>query len=174
MESTRGGRGRGCGTSNEGGNREPMPGPNPEPGMDPNIQEKKEDEFIRLRQGTQTIAEYEIQFTRLSKFSPELIVTEQQRIRRFVQGLNVEIQKDLAVAQLNAFSDAVEKAQRKRGFLGSSSEQGDRGTPPKIGRGNGGVQLPGMSRGASQRGSVSASRGPCRYCGKSNHTEDVC
>nr|XP_027062796.1 uncharacterized protein LOC113689175 [Coffea arabica] len=39
-------------------------------------------------------------------------MTEQRRIRRFVQGLNVEIQKDLAVAQINAFSDAEEKEQR--------------------------------------------------------------
>ncbi|XP_027156976.1 uncharacterized protein LOC113758225 [Coffea eugenioides] len=76
----------------------------------PLVQEKKEDEFIRLRQGTQSVAEYESQFTRLSKFAPELILTEQRRVRRFIQGLNVEIQKDLAVAQINIFSDAVEKA----------------------------------------------------------------
>ncbi|XP_071932186.1 uncharacterized protein [Coffea arabica] len=154
----------------------------------PLIQEKKEDEFIRLHQGTQTVVEYESQFTRLSKFAPELIMTEQRRRRRFVQGLNVEIQKDLVVAQLNTFSDAVKKVQRvesakfqvrnfqanKREFPGSTSEQGDKGTPPKIGRGNEEVQLPRMSSGASQRGSVSASRGPCGYCGKPNHTEDVC
>ncbi|XP_071905724.1 uncharacterized protein [Coffea arabica] len=78
----------------------------------PLIQEKKEDEFINFRQGAQTVVEYESQFTKLSKFAPKLIVTEQRRIRRFVQGLNVEIQKDLAVAQINTFSDAVEKAQR--------------------------------------------------------------
>ena len=78
----------------------------------PLVQEKKEDEFIRLRQGTQSVAEYESQFTRLSKFAPELIMTEQRRVRRFIQGLNVEIQKDLAVAQINSFSDAVEKALR--------------------------------------------------------------
>ncbi|XP_027156557.1 uncharacterized protein LOC113757506, partial [Coffea eugenioides] len=76
------------------------------------IQEKKEDEFIQFHQGTQTVAEYESHFTRLSKFAPELIVTEQRRIRRFVQGLNVEIQKDLAVAQISTFSDAVKKALR--------------------------------------------------------------
>nr|XP_027067221.1 uncharacterized protein LOC113692836 [Coffea arabica] len=51
----------------------------------PLIQEKKEDEFITLRQGTQTVAEYESKFTRLSKFAPELIVTEQRRIRHFVR-----------------------------------------------------------------------------------------
>ncbi|XP_071917068.1 uncharacterized protein [Coffea arabica] len=78
----------------------------------PLVQEKKEDEFIRLRQGTQSVAEYESQFTRLSKFALELILTEQRRARSFLQGLNVEIQKDLAVAQITTFSDAVEKALR--------------------------------------------------------------
>ncbi|XP_071925688.1 uncharacterized protein [Coffea arabica] len=139
----------------------------------PLIQEKKEDEFIRFRQGTQTVAEYESHFTRLSKFAPELIITEQRRIRRFIQGLNVEIQKDLAVAQLSTFSDAVEKAQRvedarlqvrnfqtkKRGFPGSSSEQEDKSTPPKSGKGNGGVRQPGVASGVSSGGSVSATRG---------------
>ncbi|XP_027062028.1 uncharacterized protein [Coffea arabica] len=155
----------------------------------PLIQERKEDEFIRLHQGTQTVAEYQSQFTRLSKFAPELIMTEQRRIRRFVQGLNVEIQKDLAVAQINAFSNAVEKAQRvkntrlqvrnfqvkKREFPGSSSAQGDKSTHPKFGRRTGGGKMPGMLRGAPSRGgqvgrgqregfqggSASASRGPC-------------
>ena len=70
----------------------------------PLVQERKEDEFIRLRQGTQSVAEYESQFTRLSKFAHELIMTEQRRIRRFIQGLNVKIQKDLAAAQITAFS----------------------------------------------------------------------
>ena len=101
----------------------------------PLIQEKKEDEFIRLRQGTQSVAEYESQFTRLAKFSPELIMTKQRRVRRFIQGLNVKIQKDLAVTQINTFSDVVDKALRaenarlqvrnfqvrKRGFSGGSS-----------------------------------------------------
>nr|XP_027066202.1 uncharacterized protein LOC113692058 [Coffea arabica] len=169
----------------------------------PLVQEKKEDEFIRLRQGTQSVAEYESQFTRLSKFAPELILTEQRRVQRFIQGLNVEIQKDLAVAQINTFSDAVEKALRvenarlqvrnfqvkKRGFSASSSTQGDKGTPPKFGRGARGGRQPGMTRGTPPRGghngrgpqksvsqgsSASVARGPCRFCGKPNHTEDNC
>nr|XP_027088653.1 uncharacterized protein LOC113710002 [Coffea arabica] len=94
----------------------------------------------------QSVAEYESQFTRLSKFAPELIVTEQQWIRRFIQGLNVEIQKDLAVAQINAFSEAVEKTQqvesarlqvrnfqaKKRGFPGSSQGRGIRVPLPSM------------------------------------------
>ena len=76
----------------------------------PLVQDQKEDEFIKFRQGAQTVAKYESHFTRLSKFPLELIVTEQRRIRRFIQGLNVEIQKNLAVAQVNTFIDDVEKA----------------------------------------------------------------
>ena len=149
------------------------------------------------------MAEYENQFTRLSKFSPKLIVTEQRRVRRFIQGLNVKIQKDLVVAQINTFSEAVEKALqventrlqvrnfqvRKRGFPGSSSGQSERSNPPKFGRGAGGGRLPGISMGiplrggpvgrgqqksASQGSSASVSRGPYGFCGKLNHTEDNC
>ena len=80
--------------------------------LPPIVQEKREDDFIKLRQGTLSVAEYETQFTKLSKFAPELIATEQRRVRRFVQGLNVEIQEALAAAQINTFSEVLEKAQR--------------------------------------------------------------
>ncbi|XP_027155741.1 uncharacterized protein LOC113756170 [Coffea eugenioides] len=76
------------------------------------IQERREDEFIRLRQGPLSVAEYETQFIKLSRFAPELVLTDRKRIRRFVQGLNVEIQEALAAAQLDTFSQTLEKAQR--------------------------------------------------------------
>ena len=78
--------------------------------LPPSVQEKREDDFIKFRQGTLSIAEYETQFTKLSKFAPELIATEQRRVRRFVQGLNVEIQEALAAAQINTFTEVLEKA----------------------------------------------------------------
>ncbi|XP_027156499.1 uncharacterized protein LOC113757351 [Coffea eugenioides] len=122
----------------------------------PLIQEKKEDEFIRLRQGTQSVAE---------------------TVRRFIQGLNVEIQKDLDVAQITTFSDAVEKALRaenarlqvrnfqvrKRGLSGA------RGTQPR-----GGQTGRGQQRSASHESSATVSRGPCGFCGKLNHAENNC
>lgn len=91
-------------------------------------------------------------------------MTEQWRISRFIQGLNVEIQKDLAVVQINAFSEAIEKAQwvesarlqvrnfqaKKRGFPGSSSGQGDKSALPKFGRGAGAGRQSDVSRGVSQ------------------------
>ena len=152
----------------------------------PLIQEQREDAFIRLRQGNSSVAEYETQFTKLSKFAPELVVTEQKRIRRFVQGLNVEIQKDLAAAQINTFGEALEKAQRvesatlqvkafqtrKRGApsenLGKVDSEQD-APPSKIGKGTSGTKLLETSGDASV-----GVRLICGYCGKPNHHENEC
>ncbi|XP_027157514.1 uncharacterized protein LOC113759144, partial [Coffea eugenioides] len=91
-------------------------------------------------------------------FAPELVITERKRIRRFIQGLNLEIQDGLAAAQIETFSDALEKAQRvqiskaklrvfqerKRDAPSSSHPEASRNTvpPPKVGKGAGGVRLP--------------------------------
>ena len=54
----------------------------------PIIQEKRKDDFIKLKQGLLSVAEYEERFTKLFKFNPELVITERKRIRRFIQELN--------------------------------------------------------------------------------------
>ncbi|XP_027067559.1 uncharacterized protein [Coffea arabica] len=63
--------------------------------LPPIIQEKREDDFIKLKQGLLSVAEYEERFTQLFKFAPELVLTERKRIGRFIQGINVEIQESL-------------------------------------------------------------------------------
>nr|XP_027101295.1 uncharacterized protein LOC113720841 [Coffea arabica] len=145
--------------------------------LPPIVQERWKDGFIRLRQGALSVAEYETQFTKLSHFAPNLVLTEQKRIRCFVQGLNVEIQEALATAQLETFSQALEKAQRietaqsqvkafhdrKRRQPGTgnfSVGQSSRNEPPtKMGRGAGGPRPGGISnQGNAGRGQ--AGRGP--------------
>ena len=95
-------------------------------------------------------------------------------MRRFVQGLNVEIQEVLAAAQINTFIEVLEKAQRieiaktqvkdfharKRGApsggQGQGLGQGDRGMPPpKVGRGAGGGRILETSRGVIPREATS-------------------
>nr|XP_027075952.1 uncharacterized protein LOC113699803 [Coffea arabica] len=135
--------------------------------LPPLIQEKREDDFIKCKQGAMSVAEYEVQFTKLSRFAPELIATEQRRVRRFVQGLNVELQEGLAAVRIDTFADAVERAQRievarahvksfqaKKRFAPSSSREPAYGnaTPAKVGRGSSVVTSPGTPRGALARG----------------------
>ncbi|XP_027169497.1 uncharacterized protein LOC113769232 [Coffea eugenioides] len=171
--------------------------------LPPIVQEKRNDDFIKLRQGGLSASEYETQFTKLSKFAPKLIVMEQRRVRRFVQGLNVEIQEALAAAQINTFTEVLEKTQRieiaraqvntfharKKGASSGDQgqEQGGQGMPPrKVSRGAGGVKISGTSTEVISRGVPGgkeqlrgASQGDQTsilygYCGKTNHTEDNC
>ncbi|XP_071905996.1 uncharacterized protein [Coffea arabica] len=136
--------------------------------------EKREDDFIRCKQGAMSVAEYEVQFTKLSRFAPELIATEQRRVRRFVQGLNVELQESLAAVRIDTFAEAVERAQRvevaraqvksfqsKKRFAPSSSREPTFGNAPpaKVGRGTSGVNSFGAPRGAQARGNGARNAG---------------
>ncbi|XP_071901054.1 uncharacterized protein [Coffea arabica] len=169
--------------------------------LPPLIQEKREDDFIKCRQGAVSVTEYEIQFTKLSRFAPELVATEQRRVKRFVQGLNVEIQEGLAAARLDTFADAA----KKRFGPSSSRKPTYANAPPaKVGRGTGGVNNPGalqgaLARGAGVRGTgrrdIGTRGGPsgrnqtrnapqggrvttpqvtCGYCKRAGHTVDEC
>nr|XP_027071972.1 uncharacterized protein LOC113696787 [Coffea arabica] len=134
----------------------------------------REDDFIKCKQGAMSVAEYEVQFTKLSRFAPELVTTEQRRVRRFVQGLNVEIQEGLAAVRIDTFADAVEKAQRvevaraqvksfqaKKRFAPNSSREPTYGNAPptKMGRGTIGVNSPGAPRGGQARGNGARNAG---------------
>nr|XP_027068159.1 uncharacterized protein LOC113693729 [Coffea arabica] len=134
--------------------------------LPPLIQEKREDDFIKCKQGAMSVAEYEIHFTKLSRFALELVATEQRRVRRFVQSLNVEVQEGLAAVRIDTFADAVEKTQRvevaraqvksfqaKKRFAPSSSREPTYGNAPpaKVGRGTIGVNSPGAPRGVHAR-----------------------
>ena len=54
------------------------------------VRERNEEEFIELRQKTLTVAQYEIQFMKLSKYAPDMVNTEEKMKHRFLQGLNLE------------------------------------------------------------------------------------
>nr|XP_027093480.1 uncharacterized protein LOC113713872 [Coffea arabica] len=171
--------------------------------LPPIVQEKRQDDFIKFRQGTLSVSEYETQFTKLSKFAPKLLSMEQRRVRRFVQELNVEIHEALAAAQINTFTEVLEKAQsieiarvqvrafhaKRRGVPGGSQGQGQDDlaiSPCKVGRGDGGRQISGTPKEITPSGASSgkgqargASQGgqtsaPRVSCGKTNHTEDDC
>ncbi|XP_071916246.1 uncharacterized protein [Coffea arabica] len=158
--------------------------------LSPIVQERREDDFIRLRQGASSVAEYETQFTKLSRFAPDLVQTEQKRIRRFVRGLNVEIQEALAAAQLDTFSQALEKAQRIETVRGQvkafhdrkwrkpstnnfMAGQISRNEPPsKMGRGMGGPRPAGTpNRGTFGRDRVG--QGPQRGAQRGGSTTGI-
>ena len=51
-----------------------------------------EQKFINLRQAGRTVNEYAAEFSKLSRFASYMVFTEENRARRFQQGLNIELQ----------------------------------------------------------------------------------
>ena len=98
--------------------------------------EAKRREFLQLRQNQLSVFEYEKEFLRLSKYYLTLIATEEERCKRFEQGLNSELQLFLAAQQYTEFPKLVkaairvervikqeqERNQQKRGSFGEQSE----------------------------------------------------
>ncbi|XP_021597685.1 uncharacterized protein LOC110603983 [Manihot esculenta] len=72
--------------------------------------EERKIEFIYLRQGRMTVAEYEREFIRLSKYAREMIPTEEAKCKRFEQGLNTKIKMLLVALQIRDFSTLVNAA----------------------------------------------------------------
>ena len=84
--------------------------------------ESKWKQFLTLRQGKLTVAKYEKEFSRLSKYAPESVLTEKFRCRQFEEGLHESIKRYLTVVtslqvvnfyQLVQAAIKIEKSKRK-------------------------------------------------------------
>ena len=58
---------------------------------------RKKVEFLELKQNDLSVAEYELQFVRLSKYAPEEVSTDELRRERFERGLRLEIQEKIEI-----------------------------------------------------------------------------
>ncbi|XP_070015988.1 uncharacterized protein [Nicotiana sylvestris] len=70
----------------------------------------KKKEFLNLRQGSMSIAEYQQNFLRLSRYAKGIIDGERDKCRRFEEGLNGYIRKSVAILQLDNFSKLISAA----------------------------------------------------------------
>lgn len=73
-------------------------------------QEKKNREFLYLKQNNLTIVEYKREFVQLSKYFRELISLEADMCRKFEWALNEDIFVPIITLNLQYFSVLVEKA----------------------------------------------------------------
>ncbi|KAK5811644.1 hypothetical protein PVK06_026997 [Gossypium arboreum] len=67
-------------------------------------------EFLNLTQGNKTIAEYEAEFLRLSRYANGIVSTEYERSVRFEDGLRDELRVLIAPQRERDFAALVEKA----------------------------------------------------------------
>ena len=69
-----------------------------------------EADFLKLTQGTKSVAEYEEQFTALSRFAPTVVANEGSKCRKFLEGLRPNIKGRLTILKLNNYADLVDRA----------------------------------------------------------------
>ncbi|XP_040363886.1 uncharacterized protein LOC121049795 [Rosa chinensis] len=69
-------------------------------------------EFLKLVQGTMTVAQYEHRFIELSRYAPLLVANEEDKCRRFVDGLREEIRFVVTAIGHTRFVTLVQAAMR--------------------------------------------------------------
>ena len=75
------------------------------------VRQKKEAEFLHLKQGQLVVSAYVHTFLQLSKYATDLVDTEDKKVKRFFKGLNPTYKKMvLASNKPTTFDDAVDRA----------------------------------------------------------------
>ncbi|KAL5857740.1 hypothetical protein ACOSQ3_005198 [Xanthoceras sorbifolium] len=67
-------------------------------------------EFLNLKQRQMSVTEYEREFTRLSKYASEILVTEEDKCRRFEDGLNDYIRVHITAFEYDDYSRLISAA----------------------------------------------------------------
>ena len=134
-------------------------------------------QFLNLKQRNLSVAEYEKEFSHLSKYAPESVLTETFRCRQFEDGLNESIKRYLAyvtvLQQVNFYqlvqaamkvekseASSRERFQKRQLSRGASSSSGKRARESQDvlvqgsatrGRRQGSTVVPSSGRGVSTR-----------------------
>ena len=67
----------------------------------------KAQEFLELKQGTMTVLEYVVRFTKLARFADDYVATDMAKVRRFENGLKLSIQSRIVGLRLQDMDSMV-------------------------------------------------------------------
>ncbi|XP_022899312.1 uncharacterized protein LOC111412607 [Olea europaea var. sylvestris] len=74
------------------------------------LRDFKESKFLQLRQGDMSLTDYKRQFEQLSRYAPHLVDTEVKKIRRFENGLGLEIDMIIMSHRFTSYREMLERA----------------------------------------------------------------
>ena len=83
--------------------------------------DRKKIEFLELKQDDLSVAEYEIQFVRLSKYAPEEVASEELKRNKFERGLNLDIRDKMAIKP-PTYREVLETALRAEEIMNERQE----------------------------------------------------
>ncbi|RVW68203.1 Transposon Ty3-G Gag-Pol polyprotein [Vitis vinifera] len=118
------------------------------------VRRQKVGEFIHLERGDMTVAQYEAKFTELSRFSPQLIATEEEKALKFQDGLKPYLKNKISILKLGVYSERRSTSGRNQN-KGNATHYLD-GACPTCGKKHGGRPC-------------YRETGACFGCGKQGH-----
>ncbi|MQM22313.1 hypothetical protein Taro_055363 [Colocasia esculenta] len=59
------------------------------------VQDRMEQEFLTLTQGSMSVLEYEVRFAELSKYAPHIVADERRKVKKFIIGLKPSLRTRL-------------------------------------------------------------------------------
>ncbi|MQM23806.1 hypothetical protein Taro_056876 [Colocasia esculenta] len=81
------------------------------------IQDRMEQEFLSLAQGSITVLEYEARFSELSKYAPHIVADERRKTKKFVMGLKPSLRTRLVAFDHRMLDKALSAACRQEGEM---------------------------------------------------------
>ncbi|MQL74575.1 hypothetical protein Taro_006945, partial [Colocasia esculenta] len=81
------------------------------------IQDKMEQEFLSLTQGSMTVLEYEARFVELSKYAPHIVADERRKAKKFVMDLKPSLRTRLLAFDHRTLEQALSAACRQEGEM---------------------------------------------------------
>ncbi|MQL70074.1 hypothetical protein Taro_002361 [Colocasia esculenta] len=81
------------------------------------IQDKMEQEFLSLTQGSMTALEYEARFSELSKYAPHIVEDGRRKTKKFVMGLKPSLRTRLVAFDHRMLDEALSAACRQEGEM---------------------------------------------------------
>ncbi|MQM00306.1 hypothetical protein Taro_033040 [Colocasia esculenta] len=76
------------------------------------IQDRMEQEFLSLAQGSMTVLEYEARFSELSKYAPHIVADECKKTKKFMMGLKPSLRTRLVAFDHRTLDEALSAACR--------------------------------------------------------------
>ncbi|MQL93156.1 hypothetical protein Taro_025793 [Colocasia esculenta] len=142
------------------------------------IQDKMEQKFLSLTQGSMTVLEYEARFAELSKYAPHIVADECRKAKKFVMGLKPSLRTRLVAFDHRTLEQALSAACRQEGemeqYLEEKKASQKRPAAPfqRQERKKAAFQSP-QRPVASGSGQVSSQRSPsgkkeCPHCGRAH------
>ncbi|MQL90423.1 hypothetical protein Taro_023007 [Colocasia esculenta] len=81
------------------------------------VQDRMEQEFLSLTQGSMTVLEYEAKFSELSKYAPHIVTDECRKTKKFVMGLKPSLRTRLVAFDHRTLDEALSAACRQEGEM---------------------------------------------------------